>query len=314
MSPPDPHPDPEPVAAGSENDTPPNQGGASPRRVRRKSLLVLTFLLFFALVAMTGAQFITLFYSDDIESIIARDGLRPIRPVSNIYSVGDLHTVNFFGEVDNAVCRSDSNQTVEGPGEDMLIGSLTVTEGEAGINAVLDGTSAGQSEVKLEVRLANIKFVSAQSESDLRNVLKNDLISQPECSELIEQKLKAGYCLAQIYSIMIADGTYTMYGSGNASVSAEQSEILKTRIQMELGYDANEFRVGKKLHYGVKMDSLCLTPSDATLVRTVPDNRWWILTPFKNVFHTAWQYFSRQNIHQASNSDDSLNLAIAENM
>ena len=274
---------------GQTNEAEPGPvvGQTASRRLPSKFKVIL---LVFALV-LTLPPALTAVLSDDIESVIAEDGLRPIRPVSNIYNVGDLHIVNFKGQVGNAVCQSDKVYVLTGSGEDIVIASLGYAGAKVEISeGRIGGTAAGKNKVELEVRLSNIKFMTAHSESQLRKILYHDLISKQSCKEQIDQKVEAGYCLAQILSIMVADGTYTVNGTSNASITAQQKKMTKAKIRGELDYDESVFKVGKNLHYGVKMDSLCLTPADAKLVRVVPDHRWWVMAPLVNVFHTTWRY------------------------
>ena len=274
---------------GQTNEAEPGPvvGQTASRKLPSKIKIIL---LAFALV-LTLPPALTAVLSDDIESVIAEDGLRPIRPVSNIYNVGDLHIVNFKGQVGNAVCQSDKVHVLTGSGEDIIIASLGYANAQVEINEDgIDATVVDKSKVELEVRLSNIMFMTARSESQLRKILHHDLISKEACREQIDQKLEAGYCLAQILSIMVADGTYTVNGTSNVSITAQQRKMTKAKIRGELDYDESVFKVGKNLHYGVKMDSLCLTPGDAKLVRVVPDHRWWVMAPLVNVFHTTWKY------------------------
>ena len=274
---------------GQTNEAEPGPvvGQTASRKLPSKIKIIL---LAFALV-LTLPPALTAVLSDDIESVIAEDGLRPIRPVSNIYNVGDLHIVNFKGQVGNAVCQSDKVHVLTGSGEDIIIASLGYANAQVEINEDgIDATVVDKSKVELEVRLSNIMFMTARLESQLRKILHHDLISKEACREQIDQKLEAGYCLAQILSIMVADGTYTVNGTSNVSITAQQRKMTKAKIRGELDYDESVFKVGKNLHYGVKMDSLCLTPGDAKLVRVVPDHRWWVMAPLVNVFHTTWKY------------------------
>jgi hypothetical protein len=265
----------------------------APRVAIRKVHRIVILALVVAPCAMAGAQIMTLLLSDDVESIVVSDGHRPIRPVSNTYGVGDLHTVSFRGEVGNAVCRSSRGGTVSGEGENKVIASVAIAESNGQLQIPpLDGESSGRSVTHVEVRLVNIQYIKAPSESDLRRVLKEELIPTAECQVEINEKIEAGYCLAQIFSIMIADGTYELTGNAQTDISVEPRK-LDAVIRAHLGYEEEIFKMGKALHYGVQMDSLCLTPNDAVLVRTVPDYRWWLFTPLKNLFHTAWKVVFR---------------------
>jgi hypothetical protein len=262
-------------------------GQISSRKLASK--FKVTLLLFALVLALPPA--LTAVLSDDIESVIAEDGLRPIRPVSNTYNVGSLHIVNFKGQVGNAVCQSNKVYVLSGAGEDRVIANIGFADASLDVHGnTTGGTVESESKVELEVRLSNIKFMTAKSESQLRKILYHDLISEPACSEQIDLKLEAGYCLAQILSIMVADGTYTVNGKIHSSFTAQQEKFNQAKIRGELDYDESVFKVGKNLHYGVKLDSLCLTPGDAKLVRVVPDHRWWVMTPLVNVFHTTWKY------------------------
>ncbi len=302
------------VDTAGEQDVVHQDSNSSPVEKRKSLRTTLVVLLGFAIAMTFGAQLLTLLFADDIESIISRDGLRPIRPISNTYSVGDLHTVDLFGRVGNAICHSEYGETLRGKGEEKIVGSVVVSEGEieAG-ESQLSGGAGGQSLVKLDVRLNNIMFISARSESDLHRFLYEKLIYDDACQDQIQQKIKAGFCLAQIYSIMIADGSYALNGSSVGSISLEPSNAINAQIRTELGFDESVFKIGKELHYGVKMGSLCVTPNDAILVRTVPDNRFWVFAPFLNVFHTAWNYMSEFGTQLASNPSSNLTVARFDN-
>ena len=56
---------------------------AEPDKPRNYARILIVSVFGLSILAMVGAPALTFFLSDDIDSLVSEDGLRPIRPLTN---------------------------------------------------------------------------------------------------------------------------------------------------------------------------------------------------------------------------------------
>ncbi|MBT4045724.1 MAG: hypothetical protein HN732_08120 [Rhodospirillaceae bacterium] len=279
-----------PDAVGQPNTDEPQQEPASPPKkqpYKRPALLLLAVFII-ALFGSVGGGVITILFADDLASVIRGHGYRPTKPPDTSSLLGDVHVVDFFGNVKGLKCSvSGEPPSRRSKGGRTVVSSVGSSSSDGG-----DGFKGFKSEnvTRLDILLDNIKYIKTDAAS-IRGLLHAELTSNSECQELIAKLVNEGTCVSQITSIMIADGQYKKVLSGGGEIAIEMDNLgeigVANNLAAKMGFGTNVFVVGEGLHYGVQMDDRCLAAGDALLTRFVPSETWWAFTPLRNLYHSA---------------------------
>ncbi|MBT3373793.1 MAG: hypothetical protein HOA08_21560 [Rhodospirillaceae bacterium] len=257
---------------------------------RRRIAIGAGAVVLVAFVGGIGGSLAVQFFAGDISSVIRDKGYRPTQPPDNARVVGDVHVVDFFGNVRAFTCKLTTQPDVRtGDGGSVTVSAVSSSSSQAAVDwEVIKGKATGENVTGMEVVLENIRYRKS-SDADVNRAMFKSLVTDLECGKLVEQYVKEGSCVAPIVSIMIADGRYVKNIKGKGDVVIDKSNIHSykeaNKYAAKVGLDSNVFVEGENLHYGIQMAERCVASGDAILTRFVPSETWWIFTPFRNLLH-----------------------------
>ncbi len=259
---------------------------------RRIAIGAGAFVLVACLGAVGGSVAMQVL-AGDMTSVIRDKGFRPTRPPDNTRVVGDVHVVDFFGNVRAFTCKLTTKPDIRiGKGGSVTVSAVSTSETQGEIDwEVIKGKGTGENVTGMEIVLANIRYWKS-SDADVNRAMFKSMAADEECQKLIASYVNEGSCVAPIVSIMIADGRFVKNVQGRGDVVIDKNSAhsyqAANKLAAKMGLDSNVFVEGADLHYGIRMAERCVTSSDAILTRFVPSETWWIFTPFRNLVHEFW--------------------------
>lgn len=289
-----------------------------PRTWRRKLLTVLLLVGVLGIPAAVGlpGQFED---RDPLEAAIDNLGFFPTRPPTRLRGPGSLFLVGVDGSIKRTVCEAD--HVLVGSLVQESDTTLTAARYLQKVGYSLDAGIVDRINAQLESkRIATVRYelnnVKVLEISGDRLVgISQRLMRDPNCALAIEQLVKSREFVCQGVSVLLASAKYTVEAdsrqTGGGKVSTDDlgvvGEVLREsdvdstvavvpdlRTRSTLAAQSSGTHVeqsymlstGEGLHYGVKLNELCMTPADAETPWRLPRNavervafKFWQLWP-----------------------------------
>ena len=222
-----------------------------------------------------------------IEAVIYAMDFRPQHPPNTLYGPGGLYLVNTFGKV-TPICDADNSKAVwsEGRTEARIIRAFSTVENKSQVGRVKQAEATGASTASVLLVLQN-PIIRGGSLATL-SLINEELQRQPHCRQELDRALRAGRCVAQSRSVLIATLDFELHESGALDIVGDGNltpHVLK--LAVNAGFARSDLRFGEELYYGLQLTDRCMARPDDSYARYVPDETWWFLKRTVNTFHTV---------------------------
>ena len=218
-----------------------------------------------------------------LERTLSDIGFYPIRPPSTLVAPGSIYHVSRDGKFYTLVCKADEQDTravmERSSSEEMVARELQ------DVNYNLDAEPVGLINAKLKSDIIESVNYSLRDVSVLEIPLeKNEeifvkLTQRKSCRDVIDRLLESGELVCQGQSVLSATVEYQVVTKGNLGNSAELAknvpavkDALETALNASIAFDNGRLVSGTALHYGVKVNPICVTRSSDTEPRHLPRN------------------------------------------
>ena len=258
--------------------------------MRRRTIILIAVLITVVVAGMGGARWlIAALGPASIEAVVHAMGFRPQRPPNTLYGPGGLYQVNTFGQV-TPICDADSSKVVlsEGRTEARIIRAFSIVENKSrvwGKMNTAEATSKGASTASVLLVLQN-PIIRGGDLATLSKI-NEELQRHPHCRRELDRALRAGRCVAQSRSVLIATLDFELHESGAVEIGGDGNltpQVLE--LAVNAGFARSDLRFGEKLYYGLQLTDRCMARPDDSYGRYVPDETWWFLKTTVNTFHT----------------------------
>lgn len=232
-----------------------------------------------------------------LERRIQDIGFYPVRPPSTNVAPGSIYHVSRDGKYYTLMCRADEQDTspvlVSSASEEFVANELQ------NVKYTLDSNQAELINAKLEVdiiesvsySLKKVELLEIPLEKNMEIFIK--LTQRDSCRNVVEDQLKNGELVCQGQSVLRATVEFHLTTKSKNGVDAELTaekipvvkEVLEAEAKASLDFDQGQFVSGTALHYGVKVNPICVT---------LPTDRWPRHVP-RNAFD-QFAYFVRLNL------------------
>ena len=219
-----------------------------------------------------------------LERRIQDIGFYPVRPPSTNVAPGSIYHVSRDGRFYTLMCKADERDTdpvlVRSASEEFVANELQ------NVKYALDGKQTDLINAKLEgdvvesvnYSLKDVQLLEIPLEKNREIFMK--LTERELCRSVVEDEVRNGGLVCQGQSVLRATVEFqlTTKGGGGADskLSAEAlpvvKEVLEAEAKASLSFDEGKFVSGKALHYGVKVNPICVTRSTDRWPRHVPNN------------------------------------------
>jgi hypothetical protein len=166
--------------------------------------------------------------------------------------------------------RSSSEETIARELQDV---KYTLDVDPAGINARLNSDIIES----VNYSLRDVEVLEIPLEKNEEIFVK--LTERKSCKEVVDRLLENGELVCQGQSVLRASVEYKLIAKGSSENSAELAEnvpavkeALETALNTSLALDNGRLVSGTALHYGVKVNPICVTRPSDTEPRHVPRN------------------------------------------
>lgn len=232
-----------------------------------------------------------------LERTLEDIGFYPVRPPSTLVAPGSIYHVSRNGKFYRLMCQADEEDInrvlVRSPSEEVVARELqnvkyTLETDQAQlINAKLDGDIVES----VDYSLRDVQLLEIPLEKNREIFIK--LAQRPSCRDEVAEYLDRGELVCQGQSVLRATVEFRLTAKGKNGAGAKLSadkvpavkEALEATVNATLDFDQGRFVSGTALHYGVKVNPICVTR---------PADRWPRRVP-RNVFDQV-AYFVRLNL------------------
>ena len=209
-------------------------------------------------------------------------GFYPVRPPSTLVAPGSIYHVSADGRFYTIICKADERETLplmeRSPSEETVARELQNGAFK------LDLASAGAINAKLKGDVVESVNYSLRDVSVLEIPLeKNEeifvrLTQRKSCRDVVDRLLENGELVCQGQSVLRATVEYQLVTKGGAEGEARLADIpsveaaLEAAISTRVAFDNGRFVSGTALHYGVKVNPICVTRPTDREPRYLPRN------------------------------------------
>ena len=244
------------------------------------------------LVGVPAAAYLTgaVDYSTDRLALELRaEGFLPITPPSNLMNLGSLYYVDRGVHHFTEICAADDKEVQPyvhpSHGEETVLSEIASGSYSLGVDVPFKGGSslANDSKYHYDIDLSLSKVELSEIPVEINEQILSELLGRKGCRDAVSKLVETGYvCQGQelleataLYDFRAVTGdTLSDAGSvpaGGASVS-DLKEAVELKTNVSLQKQAERWRAGTSLKYGVVMDPLCLSPPQARFARILPRN------------------------------------------
>jgi hypothetical protein len=238
-----------------------------------------------ALVAVPVAVFAAravLSSHGDFEDTILEAGFYPLMPPSKLVVPGSLYQVSKDGRFYTTICRADAEDvalyTEVSEAEDVTTKSLEngrfdlSVEAEQAINASLNGNLVRG----VQYSLRDVAVLEIPLERNEEIFVK--LTSRKPCHDVVQRLLERGDLVCQGQAVLRATLEYRLVSGGSAEAVASLlgstiKSALETALKTSIVFDDGRLVSGVDLHYGVRVNPICVTLPTDELPRHLPPVR-----------------------------------------
>jgi len=218
----------------------------------------------------------------DFESTIVEAGFYPLTPPSKQVVPGSLYQVSKDGRFYTTICRADSADvalyTEVSEAEDVTAKSLEdgrfdlTAEAEQAINASLNGSLVRG----VQYSLRDVAVLEIPLERNEEIFVK--LTSRKPCHDVVQRLLERGDLVCQGQAVLRATVEYRLVSSGSAEAVASLlgstiKSALEGALKTSIVFDDGRLVSGVNLHYGVRVNPICVTLPTDELPRHLPPVR-----------------------------------------
>lgn len=255
---------------------------------RARKLLLLAVTGTAAVVAIPATAFYLSTPGKDPLGDTLRDySFLPIKPASNLMSVGSLYYVDSQVREFKAICHPDKSDldglvTVSRSWE--LQESLDrtgrfATDVKLDLNWVFGGSGDRNYTQKVQYSLTDVVLEEIPLGASLLIFAK--LMERSECNQVAMQYVRAGYYVCQGQKLMQATAEFKLDAetqnklTANGKVTANDiKDMVKLAVESQADQNVIErdgrLLSGTALKYGVSMNPMCVAPPDGRFRRVLP--------------------------------------------
>lgn len=259
----------------------PRAKAAAPRLSLRAVGIVLAAVAVAVPVAVLAGRaiFVT---RGEFERTIVDAGFYPLSPPSRLVMPGSIYQVSRDGRFYTTICRADDADvapiTQVSETQDVVASSLQngtfnldAKTAEA-VNARLNSNLVRGVQYSLR-DVAVLEIPLAQN-----NEIFVKLTSQKPCHDVVQRLLERGDLVCQGQAVLRATVEYRLVTSGNADAVAELvgttiKSALEGALKTSIAFEDGKLVSGVNLHYGVKVNPICVTLSTDEMPRQLPPVR-----------------------------------------
>jgi hypothetical protein len=250
----------------------PTSGFATAKLLRRAALV----LPFVVVMPFAWHVFIPAAEGDvdtEIEAMIRKAGFNPLIPPNRLRAPGALYTVedDFYQKIceDSALAggMTSKSPTTNRMRERLQQNKFSLAGGIVdALNAKLEGTHV----TSIQYTLSNVE-VSEITVAGLKK-LRDKLLGDSDCAAVVDELLKDNKKVCFAISALSATTSYTMQVHHQVDLDAqaktEHNEAIKQAVQEQAGgqlhAQSKDELTGVDLFIGIRLQTRCLTPGDAT--------------------------------------------------
>jgi hypothetical protein len=217
-------------------------------------------------------------------------GFYPIRPPSTLVAPGSIYHVSADGRFYTIICKADEEETrrlmersssEETVARELQNGAYKLDLASAGaINARLKGDVVES----VTYSLRDVSVLEIPLEKNEEIFVR--LTQRKSCRDVVDRLLENGELVCQGQSVLRATVEYRLATKAGAESEARLADIpsveaaLEAAISTRVAFDNGRFVSGTALHYGVKVNPICVTRPTDTEPRTLPRNKFDRLAHF----------------------------------
>lgn len=218
----------------------------------------------------------------EFERTIVDAGFYPLSPPSRLVMPGSIYQVSKDGRFYTTICRAEEADvlpyTQESATEDVASsrlenGTFDLDAGTAeAVNARLDGNLVRGVQFTLR-DVAVVEIPLARNEE-----IFVKLTSEKPCHDVVQRLLERGDLVCQGQAVLRATVEYRLVTSGGAEAAAELvgtaiKSALEGTLKTSIAFQDGKLVSGVNLHYGVKVNPICVTLPTDEMPRHLPPVR-----------------------------------------
>lgn len=255
--------------------------------MRRRTIILIAVLITVVVAGMGGARWlIAAFGPASIEAVVHSMGFRPQRPPNTLYGPGGLYLVNTFGQV-TPICDVDSSKVKlsEGRTEARIIRAFSTVKTKSQMGGVKKAEATEGASTASVVLVLQHPLIRGGSLATL-SLINEELQQHPHCRQELDRALRAGRCVAQSRSVLVATLDFKLHESAAFEIAGDATLIPHVlELAVNAGFTRSDLRFGEELYYGLQLTDRCVARPDDRYARYVPDETWWFLKTTVNTFH-----------------------------
>jgi hypothetical protein len=249
----------------------PKAAAEAPRLTLKAVAIVVAVAAVAVPVAVLAARAV-LADRGDFDTTIREAGFYPIAPPSKLVMPGSIYQVSKDGRFYTTICRADDADVVP-------VTQVSETQ-EVAANLVeggtfdLDAKAAGEINARLNGNLVRAVQYTLRDVAVLEIPLDRNeevfvkLTSRESCKEAVRKLLEWGELVCQGQAVLRATVEYRLVTSGSVEAVAELLDTaiksaLEGALKTSVSFDDGRLVSGVGLHYGVRVNPICVTlPTD----------------------------------------------------
>lgn len=258
------------------------KGTAEAPRVTLKGVAIMAAAAMVAVPVAVLASRAVLAERGDLNSTIREAGFQPIAPPSKLVMPGSIYQVSKDGRFYTTICKADEADVVPviQASETQEVAARLVEGGAFN----LDARAAGEINARLNGKLVRAVQYTLRDVSVLEIPLDRNeevfvkLTGRESCKEAVRKLLEWGELVCQGQAVLRATVEYRLVAAGSAEAVAEQlgttiKSALEGAIKTSVSYHNGRLVSGIDLHYGVRVNPICVTLPTDKAPRHLPPTR-----------------------------------------
>jgi hypothetical protein len=220
--------------------------------------------------------------SDGVQAIVVDAGFYPITPPNTLVEPGSVYQVSADGRIYVRICKADEADVrralVSSPAEERIARRLQ------GGSFALDTQVAGEVNSRLNANLVSAVEYTLRDVALLEIPLEQNeeifikMTGRKACNDAIHKLLTWGYLVCQGQAVLRATTQYTLLVSGEGDANLDLSDeavksALSAVVSTDVAFANGSFTTGDGLHYGVRVNPICVTLPGDSKPKTLPPPR-----------------------------------------
>jgi hypothetical protein len=212
-------------------------------------------------------------------------GFNPINPPSNIIGLGSIYQVSADGREYRTICPADtallSASIFESPSTRTVAQQLQragyALEGQFA-QRISDKLGADKSQA-VRYSLSDVKLLEVPLA--VNRTIFTRLIEDAACRAEVDFELQNHQFVCQGQTILAATAAYDIATGSDVTdavqlrqAAAAVKEVIEADATGHVETSGTKLITGSALHYGVKVNPLCVAPPHSRFARTLPRNRF----------------------------------------